>query len=45
MIDAAILPLKEHFNSLDDPRAQHSIEHAGHRYCLDNYLCHDLWRG
>jgi len=27
MIDAAILPLKEHFSSLDDPRAQHSIEH------------------
>jgi len=27
MIDAAIIPLKEHFSSLDDPRAQHSIEH------------------
>lgn len=27
MIDAAILPLKEHFSSLDDPRAQHRIEH------------------
>jgi hypothetical protein len=27
MIDAAILPLKEHFSSLDDPCAQHSIEH------------------
>lgn len=27
MIDAAILPLKEHFRSLDDPRAQHRIEH------------------
>jgi predicted transposase YbfD/YdcC len=27
MIDAAILPLKEHFGALDDPRAQHSIEH------------------
>lgn len=27
IIDAAIIPLKEHFRSLDDPRAQHSIEH------------------
>jgi len=27
MIDAAIIPLKEHFSALDDPRAQHSIEH------------------
>lgn len=27
MIDAAILPLKEHFSAIDDPRAQHSIEH------------------
>jgi hypothetical protein len=27
MIDAAIIPLKEHFKTLDDPRAQHSIEH------------------
>ena len=27
MIDAAIMPLKEHFSALDDPRAQHSIEH------------------
>jgi predicted transposase YbfD/YdcC len=27
MIDDAILPLKEHFSGLDDPRAQHSIEH------------------
>jgi len=27
MIDAAIMPLKEHFSSLDDPRAQHRIEH------------------
>jgi predicted transposase YbfD/YdcC len=27
MMDAAILPLKEHFSSLDDPRASHSIEH------------------
>jgi len=27
MIDDAILPLKEHFGGLDDPRAQHSIEH------------------
>lgn len=27
MIDAAIIPLKEHFSSLDDPRAQYSIEH------------------
>jgi hypothetical protein len=27
MIDAAITPLKEHFSSLDDPRAQHRIEH------------------
>lgn len=27
MIDDAILPLKEHFSRLDDPRAQHSIEH------------------
>lgn len=27
MIDAAIIPLKEHFSSLNDPRAQHSIEH------------------
>ncbi len=27
MIDAAIIPLKEHFSVLDDPRAQHSIEH------------------
>ena len=27
MIDAAIIPLKEHFSSLDDPHAQHSIEH------------------
>lgn len=27
MIDAAIIPLKEHFSSLDAPRAQHSIEH------------------
>lgn len=27
MIDAAIIPLKEHFSSLKDPRAQHSIEH------------------
>ena len=26
-IEAAIIPLKEHFSSLDDPRAQHSIEH------------------
>ncbi len=26
-IDDAILPLKEHFSGLDDPRAQHSIEH------------------
>lgn len=27
MIDAAIIPLKEHFSSLDDPRTQHRIEH------------------
>lgn len=27
MIEAAIIPLKEHFSSLDDPRAQHSVEH------------------
>jgi predicted transposase YbfD/YdcC len=27
MIDAAMIPLKEHFSALDDPRAQHSIEH------------------
>ena len=27
MMDAAIIPLKEHFSALDDPRAQHSIEH------------------
>jgi DDE_Tnp_1-associated len=27
MIDDAILPLKEHFSGLNDPRAQHSIEH------------------
>lgn len=27
MMDAAIIPLKEHFSSLDDPRAQHRIEH------------------
>ncbi len=27
MIDAAIIPLKEHFSFLDDPRPQHSIEH------------------
>jgi predicted transposase YbfD/YdcC len=27
MIDAAIIPLKEHFSAIDDPRAQHSIEH------------------
>ena len=27
MIEAAIIPLKEHFSSLDDPRVQHSIEH------------------
>jgi len=27
MIDAAIMPLKEHFSALDDPRAQHSIEY------------------
>jgi predicted transposase YbfD/YdcC len=27
MIDAAILPLKEHFSAIDDPRAQHRIEH------------------
>jgi predicted transposase YbfD/YdcC len=27
MIDGAIIPLKEHFSALDDPRAQHSIEH------------------
>lgn len=26
MIDAAIIPLKEHFSALDDPRVQHSIE-------------------
>jgi len=26
-MDAAIIPLKEHFSSLDDPRAQHRIEH------------------
>jgi hypothetical protein len=27
MINTAILPLKEHFSSLKDPRAQHSIDH------------------
>jgi len=27
MMDAAIIPLKEHFSALDDPRAQHRIEH------------------
>jgi predicted transposase YbfD/YdcC len=27
MIDATIIPLKEDFSSLEDPRAQHSIEH------------------
>jgi len=27
MIDAAMIPLKEHFSALKDPRAQHSIEH------------------
>ena len=27
MIDAAIIPLKEHFSSLDDPRTQPRIEH------------------
>jgi len=27
MIDAAMIPLKEHFSLLKDPRAQHSIEH------------------
>jgi predicted transposase YbfD/YdcC len=27
MIDAAIIPLKEHFSALDDPRAPHRIEH------------------
>lgn len=27
MIDTAILPLKEHFRLLKDPRAQHSIDH------------------
>jgi predicted transposase YbfD/YdcC len=27
MIDAAILPLKEHFSAIEDPRAQHRIEH------------------
>jgi len=27
MIDAAMIPLKEHFSVLDDPRAQHRIEH------------------
>jgi hypothetical protein len=27
MIDVAIIPLKEHFSALDDPRAQHRIEH------------------
>ena len=27
MIDTAIIPLKEHFSSLKDPRAQHSIDH------------------
>jgi hypothetical protein len=27
MIEAAIIPLKEHFSSLNDPCAQHSIEH------------------
>lgn len=27
MIDMAISPLKEHFRSLKDPRAQHSIDH------------------
>jgi predicted transposase YbfD/YdcC len=27
MMDAAIIPFKEHFSALDDPRAQHSIEH------------------
>jgi hypothetical protein len=27
MIDASIIPLKEHFSSLDHPRAQHRIEH------------------
>jgi DDE_Tnp_1-associated len=27
MIDAAITPIKEYFSAIDDPRAQHSIEH------------------
>jgi len=27
MMDAAIIPLKEHFSALDNPGAQHSIEH------------------
>ncbi len=27
MMDTAIIPLKEHFSTLDDPRAQHRIEH------------------
>jgi DDE_Tnp_1-associated len=27
MIDTAIRPLQDHFRSLKDPRAQHSIDH------------------
>jgi Na+/citrate or Na+/malate symporter len=27
MIDVTIIPLQEHFSALDDPRAQHSIDH------------------